>query len=106
MKKRILAALLALIMLFGALPMSVFAENVDAGSNDTEDDKVVVRTAPAEGPNLGEFGFVWRFMCNDQSCDDYNTMVHQTSGTLGVLGGEQKNRTQMAHTLSMLMNPQ
>ena len=92
MKKRILAALLALIMLFGALPMSVFAENVDAGSNDTEDDKVVVRTAPAEGPNLGEFGFVWRFMCNDQSCDDYNTMVHQTSGTLGVLGGEQKKQ--------------
>ena len=92
MKKRILAALLALIMLFGALPMSVFAENVDADLNDTEDNEVVVRTAPAEGPNLSDFGFVWRFMCNDQSCDDYNTMVHQTSGTLGVLGGEQKSR--------------
>ena len=28
MKKRVLAALLALVMLFGALPMSVFAEDL------------------------------------------------------------------------------
>ena len=91
MKKRVLAALLALVMLFGALPMSVFAENVDDSLN-TGDNEVVVRTAPVEGPNLSEFGFVWRFMCNDQSCDDYDTMVHQTSGTLDVLGGEQKKQ--------------
>ncbi len=88
MKKRVLAALLALVMLFGALPMSVFAE--DADLNDTGDNEAVVRTAPAEGPNLSEFGFVWRFVCNDKSCDDYNTTIHQTSGTLNVLGGEQK----------------
>lgn len=90
MKKRVLAALLALVMLFGALPMSVFAENVDVGLNDTGDNEAVVRTAPAEGPNLSDFGFVWRFVCNDKSCDDYNTTIHQTSGTLNVLGGEQK----------------
>ena len=41
MKKRVLAALLALVMLFGALPMSVFAENVDADLNDTEDNEAV-----------------------------------------------------------------
>lgn len=29
MKKRVLAALLALVMLFGALPMSVFAEDLE-----------------------------------------------------------------------------
>lgn len=29
MKKRVLAALLALVMLFGALPMSVFADNLE-----------------------------------------------------------------------------
>ena len=90
MKKRVLAALLAQVMLFGALPMSVFAENVDVGLNDTGDNEAVVRTAPAEGPNLSDFGFVWRFVCNDKSCDDYNTTIHQTSGTLNVWGGEQK----------------
>ncbi len=31
MKKRVLAALLALVMLFGALPMSVFAEDLETG---------------------------------------------------------------------------
>ncbi len=41
MKKRVLAALLALVMLFGMLPMSVFAENVDVGLNDTGDNEAV-----------------------------------------------------------------
>lgn len=35
MKKRLVAFLLVLIMMLGMLPVSVFAENVDVGSNDT-----------------------------------------------------------------------
>ena len=41
MKKRIVAMLLALIMLLGLLPMSVFAVDADAGLNDTGDNEAV-----------------------------------------------------------------
>ena len=46
MKKRVLAALLALVMLFGALPMSVFAEDLETG--DEFSDTYEEPTAPTE----------------------------------------------------------
>lgn len=46
MKKRVLAALLALVMLFGALPMSVFAVDLETG--DEFSDTYEEPTAPTE----------------------------------------------------------
>ena len=50
MKKRVLAALLALVMLFGALPMSVFAvdEELDTYADDGGSTATQENTTPAE----------------------------------------------------------
>ena len=74
MKKRVLAALLALVMLFGALPMSVFAvdEDIDAYSEnlDVENEDVggSSSTAPTGKPAALSETHYFTLNCNTPGC--------------------------------------
>lgn len=68
MKKRVLAALLALVMLFGALPMSVFAvdEDIDAYSENLDVENEDVGGSSTNEPENNE----------DPTAPDYDDLKH------------------------------
>lgn len=68
MKKRVLAALLALVMLFGALPMSVFAvgEDIDAYSENLDVENEDVGVSSTNEPENNE----------DPTAPDYDDLKH------------------------------
>ena len=72
MKKRVLAALLALVMLFGALPMSVFAvgEDIDAYSEnlDVENEEGEGSTTPTGKPAALSETHYFTLDCNTPGC--------------------------------------
>lgn len=97
MKKRIVAMLLALIMLLGMLPMSVFAVDADADSNGTGNS--VLRS-----PNETELLQTVNFTCSGGEIIAPATGVKVLNG--GTLTGETYNATVDRNLLEAVLSKQ